>query len=155
MPSKESDPGSHLQHLCNMELENRQGIARAIPDRGRLGEYLGSGEGAVFGQAINGIVHWDLFQEPGEFVCGSNLRGIIKVDDGSLITFDALGHLMRPDIAKPTEWVMTASIYFETDAQHYSWLNNVLAVLQGGFDMGAFRHSYVVYSQVSDKTANR
>ena len=150
MPGTESNAGPRLQHFCDMELENRQGIPRAIPGRGRLGEYLGSGEGAVFGQAVNGIVLWDLFQEHGEFLCEANLRGIIKVDDGAQISFDALGHLMRPEMSKPTEWFMTASVRFKTDARHFYKLNNLLAILHGKYDMGANWHSYHIFTQVAD-----
>jgi hypothetical protein len=57
---------------------------------------------------------------------------------------------MRPEIARPTEWVATASVNFKTDAGRYSWLNTVLALSQGTFDMGNFRHSYRFFSQVVD-----
>ncbi len=150
MPDKETKPGTHLEHLFDMELEYRQGMARVLTDRGKLGEYLGSGEGAVFGSNINGTVLWDLFEEQGEFICGSNMRGIIKTDDGAQITFDSIGYFMRPEIARPTEWVATASVNFKTDAGRYSWLNTVLALSQGTFDMGNFRHSYRFFSQVVD-----
>lgn len=150
MPDKESKPGTHLEHLFDMELEYRQGMARVLTDRGKLGEYLGSGEGAVFGSNVNGIVLWDLFEEQGEFLCGSNLRGVIKTDDGAQISFDSIGYFMRPEIARPTEWVATASVNLRTDAPRYSWLNTVLVVLQGTFDMGNYRHSYRLFTQVAD-----
>ena len=150
MPGTESNAGPRLQHFCDMELENRQGAARAFPDRGRLGEYLGSGEGAVFGQAVNGTVLWDLFQEQGEFVCEANLRGIIKVDDGAQITFEAIGHLIRPEMSKPTEWFMTSSVRFKSDARHFYKLNSLLAILHGKYDMGINRHSYHIFTQVVD-----
>lgn len=148
MPDKDSKPGTHLEHLFDVELEYRQGMARVLPDGGKIGEYLGSGEGAVFGSKVNGVVHWDLFREEDEFICGSNLRGLIKTDDGSRINFDSVGYFLRPDMARPTEWVTTASVHFQTDSHHYAWLNKVLALWQGSFDMGTNGHSYKAFIQV-------
>jgi len=150
MPEQETSPGAHLEHLFDMELENRQGMSRVIADMGKFGDYFCSGEGAVFGPQINGVVLWDLFQEQGENVCGSNLRGIIKSDDGSQITFESVGFMIRPDITKPTDWFTTASFKLETDALHLAWMNNTLAILQGKFDMGSNRHSYRIYAQKTD-----
>ncbi len=148
MQDSERLPGMHLEHLFDMELEYRQGMAKVFPDSGKLGDYLGSGEGAVFGSKINGVVRWDLFEEQGEILCGSNLRGTITTDDASQITFDSVGYFMRPDMSRPTYWVASASVHFQTEAGPYSWLNDDLSLWHGVFDMGTFRHSYRVFSQV-------
>jgi hypothetical protein len=150
MPNKDSSPGTHLEHLFDMELEYRQGMARVLLDRGKIGDYLGSGEGSVFGLNVNGVVHWDLFREEDEFLCGSNLRGLIETDDGSRINFDSVGYFMRPDMSRPTEWFAAASVNFKSDSQLYNWLNTILAVSQGVYDMGSSHHSYRIYSQVAD-----
>jgi hypothetical protein len=151
MSESDRAPNTHLEHLFDMELEYHQGKEKVYPEGGKLGDYLGSGEGAVFGPVINGVVHWDLFEEQDEFICGSNLRGIIKTDDGFQITFESVGYFMRPDMSDPTNWVTSASVHFQAEAGPYAWLNNILAIWQGVFDMGSFRHSYRVYSQVTDK----
>jgi hypothetical protein len=150
MPDNERSTGTHLELLMDMELENRQGAGRTIQAQAKIGDFLAGGEGAVFGPRINGIVHWDLYQEQGEFVCGSNLRGSIKTDDGYQISFDSIGNMIRPDLARPTFWFTTASVSFTTDSQLYKWLNNSLAVLQGRYDMGSNRHSYRIFTQVID-----
>jgi hypothetical protein len=149
MPESELSPGANLEHLFDMELENRQGMSPVLADRGKLGDYLSSGEGSVFGPNISGEVLWDLFQEQGEVVCGSNLRGIIKSDDGSQIGFESVGYMKRPDMTKPTVWLTTASFKLETEAIHLAWMNDKLAILQGKFDMASNRHSYRIYVQKS------
>jgi len=150
MPDQERSAGTHLELLMDMELENRQGAGRVIQTQAKIGDYLAGGEGAVFGSRINGIVRWDLYQEEGEFVCGSNLRGSIKTDDGYQLNFESIGNMVRSDLAQPTFWYTTASVSFATDSRPYEWLNKALAVLQGRYDMGSGRHSYRIFIQVLD-----
>lgn len=150
MSDNERSTGTHLELLMDMELENTQGADRTIQTQAKIGEFLAVGEGAVFGPHINGIVLWELYQEQGEFVCGSNLRGSIKTDDGSQISFDSIGNMIRPDIARPTFWFTTASVTFTSDSGPHKWLNNSLGVLQGRYDMGSNRHSYRIFAQVID-----
>lgn len=145
-----TDQRLRLEHLFDMELEYRQGMHRVFPDKGKIGEYLGSGEGSVFGPKVNGVVRWDLFEEENDFICGSNLRGILKTDDGFEISFDSIGHFMKPDRDRPTRWVTSASVHFQTDARRYAFLNDNLALWHGEMDMGTFRHSYKVFLQVVD-----
>ena len=116
MENTESSPGTHLEHLFDMELEYRQGQARENLEGGKIGDYLGSGEGSVFGLTVNGVVRWDLFREEDEFLCGYNLRGLIETDDNSQIQFDSVGYFMRPDLSRPTEWIATAAVNFKTDS---------------------------------------
>ena len=150
MSNNERSTGTHLELLMDMELENVQGAGRTSQAQAKMGDFLAGGEGAVFGPRINGIVLWELFQEQGEFVCGSNLRGSIKTDDGFQISFDSIGNMVRPDLAKPTFWFTTASVTFTSDSGPYQWLNNTLGVLQGRYDMGSNRHSYRIFAQVID-----
>lgn len=53
---------------------------------GRTGEYLGSGEGRIRGEQISGHVHWDLVEKVEETMCESNLRGLLRTDDGATPT---------------------------------------------------------------------
>ena len=150
MTDKQISIGTHLEHLMDMALENSQGVGRVVADRARIGDFLAAGEGAVFGPRVNGIVRWDLYQDQGEFTCGSNMRGIIKTDDGAQIEFEALGYMLKANRAQPMVWYTTASMRFETEAHSYSWIKDVLGVLQGKFDMGINSHSYRVFAQIID-----
>ena len=138
-----------LEHLCDVELENQQGRRRVLPGKGRIGEHLASGEGAVFGPVLNGIVNWDLLQEAGEHHCGFNILGEIKTDDRARILFDTLGYMTREDGENIARWSLTGSVVFDTDARQYLWMNDIVGVWQGLYDMGAFRHSYRIYTQRS------
>ena len=41
---------------------------------------------------------------------------------------------------------MVEALQFETTAETYTWLNTVLAVWDGEFDMTTYRHRYHVYT---------
>ena len=72
-----------LEHMFEVELQFRQGIARVTASEGRGGEYIGSGDGTVKGPKIHGTVRWDLFEEQEEALCRSNLTGVIETNDGA------------------------------------------------------------------------
>jgi hypothetical protein len=121
-----------------------------ISKKGKVGEYLVSGEGAVFGANLNGYVQWDLTQEVDDLRCGFTLMGEIVTDDRARIRFDALGFMKRGEsdgVIMPSRYEMTGSVYFETESSKYLWMNKVLGVLQGYYDMASFRHSYRIYTQ--------
>ena len=138
-----------LEHLADVELENQQGRRRVFPGKGRIGEHLASGEGAVFGPVLNGIVNWDLLQEAGEHHSGFNILGQIETDDRGKILFNDLGYMTRENGENVARWSLTGSVIFNTEDRHYLWLNNIVGVLQGLYDMGSFRHSYRIYIQRS------
>lgn len=52
---------NQLQVLFTIELSYKKGKPRVLDAPGRTGEYLGSGEGTMSGESLNGRVHWDLF----------------------------------------------------------------------------------------------
>ena len=136
-----------LEHLCDVELENQQGKKPVISRKGKVGEYLVSGEGAVFGANLNGYVQWDLTQEVEDHRCGFALMGEIVTDDTARIRFDTLGFMKRGVDHDASRYQLTGSVYFETDSSKYRWLNDFLGVWQGYYDMGSFRHSYRIYTQ--------
>ncbi|MFN2189827.1 MAG: hypothetical protein ACK2T3_13765 [Candidatus Promineifilaceae bacterium] len=130
--------------VINLELENRQGSGLAILERSQIGDFLVGGEGSVFSSQLNGLVRWDLHQEPGEDAGASQLRGIIMTDDDYQIYFDAVGTMSRDDPSRPTIWFAAASVQFKSDSDRYSWLNGRSAALTGEYDLGSGRHSYLL-----------
>lgn len=110
-----------LQPLFSIELTYREGKLRALDAPGRTGEYLGSGDGIVRGEGISGDVHWDLFEKVEETLCESNLRGLIKTEDGATIQFDTLGFFRRPTQPEDTTWVNASAVTFHTDDDRYDW----------------------------------
>jgi hypothetical protein len=143
---KTNDGGSQaLEHLFDIELQYQQGMAAVTSSENKIGHYLGSGDGAVKGPKLQGAVRWDLSEEQGEPVCRSNLRGLIETNDGAQINFDTMGFFMRPNKSNPQKWNATAAVHFNTTDRRYEWLNTALAVWEGEFDMGSYRHHYKVY----------
>jgi len=138
----------HLEHLFEIELQYRPKMSPVTSSEGRVGEYLGSGDGTVKGSRIQGTVRWDLFEDQGENVCPSNLRGIIETNDGAQIRFDSMGFFIRPDKSNPNRWVTSASVHFDTADRRYVWLSALLAVWEGELDMETYRHRYQAYAQV-------
>lgn len=53
-----------LRHLFDAELEYRSGMAPIATDG--EGQLIGSGEGTVSGEALDGTIRWTLFEQPGE-----------------------------------------------------------------------------------------
>ena len=87
---------SDLRPAFTIELLYKKGKPQVLAEPGRVGDYLGSGEGRFRGERDNGQVHWDLFEKVEEIVCESNLRGLIETEDGATIQFDTLGFFRRP-----------------------------------------------------------
>lgn len=149
METPSSAKSAQLEHLFEIKLEYKEGKPPVSSAEGKVGEYLGSGEGTVNGPDVNGTVHWTLFEAQGKTVCESNLFGIIETDDGVQIEFDTMGFFMRPEQDNPNRWITSAAVNFNTADGRYQWLNTVLGVWEGEFDMGTYRHHYQVYARIS------
>ena len=135
-----------LEHLFEVRLMYKEGKP-AVSGDGKVGEYIGSGEGTVDGARIKGAVHWTLFESQSETACESNLFGIIITDDGAEIRFDTMGFFRRPYKDKPHLWVTSAAVSFQTDDDRYAWLNPILGVWEGTFDMDSYKHHYQAYAR--------
>ena len=138
-----------LEYLFEMRLQFREMLPVTSREAGE-GEYIGSGEGTVKGPRIHGTVRWDLFEKQEETLCRSNLTGVIETNDGAEIHFDSRGFFIKPDQSNPNKWVTSASVHFDTADYRYEWLNRLLAVWEGEFDMETYRHHYQAYAQVMD-----
>ena len=135
-----------LQPLFNAEMHYRGQEAISSP-KGKVGSYVGSGDGTVKGR-IQGVIHWDLYEAIDEGVCLTNLAGSIHTDDGATIGFDARGHGKVPDPQKSKEWVMVYGVKFDTTDERYAWLNATLGVWEGEFSMETYQHHYRIYAHV-------
>ena len=136
---------SDLQPAFTIELSYKKGKPQVIAEPGRVGDYLGSGEGTIKGSKVNGKVHWDLFEKVEEIVCDSNLRGIIETYDGATIQFDTLGFFCHPTEPGDSIWLNVSAVTFLTDDPCYVWLNGVTGTWQETFDMSLYWHAYQVY----------
>lgn len=141
-----------MKRLFEIELQYKPEMAPVSPATGKIGEYIGSGEGCAKGK-VRGTVHWDLFEKQEDVICESNLRGLIETQDGATILFDTLGFFRRPDKPGDQTWVNAAAVRFETADERYAWLNTLIGIWQGVFDMGTYRHQYQVYVNVDHNSA--
>ncbi len=136
-----------LEHLFDAELQYRPEMAAVVSSEGRIGKLIGSGDGTLEGQRIQGTLRWTLFEKQGDNLCETNLAGVIKTNDGAQIQFDAKGYALRADKNHPNKWSLASALHFDTDDERYQWLNTALAVYEGEFDMNTVRHHSRVYIQ--------
>jgi hypothetical protein len=108
------------------------------------GELIGSGDGSVVGDSINGAVAWTLFERPGKLSCAMNPVAVIETEEGARVRLEARGFARRSDEASRI-WDVAATLQFETDDKRYAWLDNALGVWEGEFDAEAHRARYQAY----------
>lgn len=134
-----------LEQLFEVRLQYKEGKP-AVSMNGKVGDYVGSGEGSVSGANIRGDVHWTLFEAVRPGACDSNLFGVITTEDGAEIRFDTMGFFRRPDKERSHLWVTSAAVRFETDDVRYAWLTDILGVWEGTLDMRSYKHHYRVFA---------
>jgi len=110
------------------------------------GDLLGSGDGTVRGSALQGGVHWSIFEVQGP-VCETSIVGVITTDDGATVEFATRGYGVVPDPNQPHLWDMPAVVRFWTESPAYQWLTTTLARWDGTFDMHRGVHTYQAYYQ--------
>lgn len=82
--------------------------------------------------------------------CRSNLSGVVEMNNGAQIRFDTMGILMIPDKSQANQWISTAGVQFESDDERDIWLNNILGIWEGTFNMKTYRHHYRIYLRISE-----
>lgn len=136
-----------LNHLFNADMNVRsQDFKDSVTSpEGKVGKYMGGGDGAVTGQ-INGKMYWDLYEDMDGDVCLTNFAGRIETEDEAIIHFDARGHGKVVNPEKPDDWVMVYGVKFNTEDERYDWLNATLGVWEGEFSMETYKHNYRIYA---------
>ena len=67
---------------------------------------------------------------------------------------EARGFARRADEASRV-WAVAATLRFESDHEHYRWLDNALGVWEGEFDADAHRARYQAYVLRDDASGVR
>lgn len=130
------------KYLFEGKLQFREGAPAIDESAGKVGKYLGSGDGFVAGEKIRGTIKWDLFEEQGEKACDVNINGLIKTEDNAQIHFSVLG-VFSKEGAGP-KWHISSGVQFETTAKQYQWLNSVLGTWEGEFNMDSYTQEFQV-----------
>ena len=135
-------PAVSLAHLFDAELHHQPGMPPIAPDG--EGELIGSGDGVLRGDRLEGTFRWTLFEQRGALVCSMNPILAIVTGDGAKLTVEGRGYgrRERPD---DSLWRVAATLLFDTDDERYAWLNGRLALWEGGFDAERHRASYRAY----------
>ena len=138
------------QHLGDAQLTYVADMAPVVDPTTVSGQLLGNGTGTIQGPGLNGALRWSFFEEDcawdpgmlqqyrkessdlGGSVCRTYPRGVIETEDGALLQFEGQGFALRRD--NDPVWIVGSTVRFVTDAEQYSWLNDVLAVYDGTFN---------------------
>ncbi len=138
-----------LEPLFDLSLQYRPEMGPVVPSQGREGTLLGSGDGRAEGPRLRGAVHWSIFEVTGVERCKVNLVGTIQAEDGRNVTFDAVGFGIVGGPRLPDRWYMNAAVQFSTDPDGpNAWLNQLLAVWDGHFEMRTGQHVYRAYALI-------
>jgi len=157
-----------LEPLFDAELRytSESEADAVIPAEGREGVYIGSGDGTVSGETIQGTIRWSFYSAdcmyllvrrgeevpPGQQLCYDNPGGFIETTDGARIRFDAKGYGLRGfDPAQPHLWRLTMALQLSTEDPRYRWLNTRLGVWEGQFNEQTQSGNYRAYLQGTDR----
>ena len=135
-----------LQPLFRAVLEYRSQAKQdaVVEEAGHDGVYIGSGDGIVNGDRLQGTMHWSLWSgnclypvvRKGQAVstnlhlCTMAPSGFVETKDGARIRFDGRGYGLR--IAG--KYQVSLTLVFVTEDSRYSWLTHVLGVMEGEFN---------------------
>ncbi|MGH2668342.1 MAG: hypothetical protein ACRDH5_04335 [bacterium] len=134
---------SSLEHLFDIELRFRPGMAPVVSGEGRDGELVGSGDGTVSGPALRGTIRWSNFETAGETLCGMYPAGVIETEDGAEVWFDARGLALRS--RGSSRWAVGGAISFRSEQSVLSDELSGLALWTGVFDTSSGRASWRVF----------
>ena len=109
-----------------------EGMRDGVPGLGIMKKLFRSWQ--VIGGADHLLVHTDGSAVP-------DVRLVLRTDDGALIQMEYKGVLRaprevmmrfgKPETLKPEEYYFRVTVYFETAAEKYNWLNSAVCVGYG------------------------
>lgn len=140
-----------LQHLFDAELRYRADMP-PVAATGE-GEPIGSGDGTVRGENLEGTIRWTLFERPGELVCAMNPTLVIDTTDGAEVRIEGRGYARR-ESRDDRRWQVAATLLFKTPDKRYAWLDGTLGLWEGEFDAETHRARYRAYAPL-DGTASQ
>ncbi len=134
-----------MEHLFDLELEHT-GKVELAPQGAKEGALVGGGEGSALGPRVKGQLRWTLYENSTQEGCTMQLPGEIVTEEGARISFEGQGHAIVPNQGEPSKWKVGGAFRFRTEDGRYGWLNAVLALWEGEFDMSTGRARYRLYA---------
>ena len=150
-----------LALLFDAELSFKEDVDPVVSAQDMEGVLIGSGDGSVTGEKVNGTIRWSFYTgncayvfvqagiepPPGQHLCTTNPGGVIETDNGAEIWFNARGYGLRgADASQPHIWRLTMAIEFKTVDERYQGMNTTLGVLVSEFDESVGRAHWWIYA---------
>jgi hypothetical protein len=144
-----------LDHLFDAELHYEAG-SEVVYRTEAEGELIGSGAGSIRGSKLRGSIRWSFYAAECAFdpsgatrptndsLCRTGPGGVIELEDGARIWFEARGYGLRLQARAPI-WQLTAALRFATQDPRYGWLNESVGIWEGDFDEARQRSFYRAY----------
>ncbi len=138
-----------MRHLFDMDLQYSRDAVECVPAGMKEGRIIGSGHGTANGSRIKGSIQWSNYENTvRQGLCKLQIPGIIRTRDGAEIRFEARGMVIIADNSRPTKWLASGVLHFQTGNDGgYAWLNNTLAIYEGEFDMETAHAVYHAYTR--------
>ena|SRR5438445_7076758 len=146
MTKEDEFQNNHLEHVFDMNLQYSEKAVECAPIGLTEGRIIGSGDGFVEGPDIKGTIRWSNYENTvREGLCKLQIPGTIKTSDGEEMLFEARGIAAILDKSQSSKWSAAGVFHFDTGSKKYKWLNTVLAVYEGEFNIEAGHAKYHAY----------
>lgn len=145
-----------LRHLFSgvMRFQSDEQSQPVIPQEGRDGAYIGSGDGDLTG-GLSGSMSWSMYagnclyplirkgqKVPADLhLCTVNPGGFIETRDGARIRFEGRGYGLH----NSERYLVSLNLTFGTEDPRYAWLTRELAVVEGEIDEKAGMMKFAAY----------
>jgi hypothetical protein len=120
--------------LFDVEIKVVPNMPAVVSSDGRIGEFVGSGDGRVTGPRLTGTLRFSLFEKVGDTACRMDTGAVLRTDDGAEIRIDAAGFALRRTQGEEM-WITAQAVRFQTDDSRYTWLNHVAGLWAGSDDL--------------------
>jgi hypothetical protein len=140
-----------LEPLCTLDLQYVGGAHVVTPYGNESGLGWGVGDGTVQGDRLTGDVRWSNHPtRRGDGTMLPNTRGLITTGEGAEVFFDLTGRTVWVEVdGSPTGRQLLMAL-FESDAERYRWLNNVVCIAEGAIDPERLAAHFAVHICHSD-----
>ena len=123
-----------LEPLCHLAMRYDEG-AWTRPFGGEEGAGFGTGEGAITGDVLRGVLRWaNAPRRREDGVWTPNLRGVIRTEDGAEILTSIHGQSVQEDSPAGLRRAILARVELLAEDDRYRWLNTSFVVGEGEID---------------------